>query len=122
MLAMMRLEVRAEVRDFDKLPLLTPEEAFERAWDEGRSAHPVFDRGYRVRGLNDWKAIEILLRQYDVEDAVIASFGLKRFEEIFDAFAMLSERGWHLWQTEANVYVEGRLRTVPALRAHYRGD
>lgn len=116
------MEVRSEVRDFDKLPLLTPEEAFERAREEGGSAYPVFDHGYRVRGLGDWKAIETLLRQYDVEDAVIASFGLKHFEEIFDAFAMMSERGWRLWQTSANVYVGGELRTVPAIRAHYRGD
>lgn len=118
---MTRTEVRSEVRDFDKLPLLTPEEAFERAREEGGSAHPVFDHGYRVRGLEDWKAIETLLRQYDVGDAVIASFGLKRFEEILDAIAMLHERGWHLWQTSANVYVGGELRTVPAIRAHYRG-
>lgn len=110
------------MRDFDKLPLLTPEEAFERAWEEGGSAHPVFDRGYRVRGLNVWKAIETLLRQNDVPDITVASFGLKRFEEIFDAFAMMSERGWCLWQTSANVYVEGERKTVQAIRAHYRGD
>ena len=108
------------MRDFDKLPLLTPEEAFERALEMGWK-RPLFDHGYRVRGLNDWRAIETLLRQYDVEDSVIASFGLKRFEEIFDASAMLHERGWHLWQTSANVYVGGELRTVPAIRAHYRG-
>lgn len=113
--------MRSEVRDFDKLPLLTPEEAFERAWEMGWT-RPLFDHGYRVRGLEEWKAIETLLRQYDVEDAVIASFGLKHFEEIFDAFSMLHERGWHLWQTSANVYVGGELRTVPAIRAHYRGD
>lgn len=109
------------MRDFDKLPLLTPEEALERAWEMGWD-RPLFDHGYRVRGLTDWKAIETLLRQYDVEDAVIASLGLKRFEDIFDAFAMLSERGWSLWQTSANVYVDGELRTAPAIRAHYRGD
>lgn len=109
------------MRDFDKLPLLTPEEAFERAMEMGWN-RPLFDHGYRVRGLNDWRAIETLLRQYDVEDAVIASFGLKRFEEILDAFAMLHERGWRLWQTSANVYVDEELRAVPAIRAHYRGD
>lgn len=109
------------MRDFDKLPLLTPEEAFERAWEEGGPARPVFDRGYRVLGLNDWKAIETLLRQYDVPDITVASFGLQRFEEIFDVFAMLHERGWHLWQTSAKVYVGGELRTVQAIRAHYRG-
>jgi hypothetical protein len=113
--------VRAEMRDFDKLPLLTPEEAFERAMEMGWN-RLLFDHGYRVRGLNDWKGIETLLRQYDVDDAVIASFGLKRFEEIFDVFAMLSDRGWSLWQTSANVYVDGELRTVPAIRAHYCGD
>ena len=109
------------MREFDKLPLLTPEEAFERAREMGWN-RPLFDHGYRVKGLNDWKAIETLLRQYDVEDAVIASFGLKRFEEIFDVFAMLSERGWHLWQTVAKVYVGGELKTVSAIRARYRGD
>ena len=119
---MTRMEARSEVRDFNELPLLTPEEAFERAWEEGGSAHPVFDRGYRVRGLNDWKAIEALLRQNDVPDITVASFGLKRFEEIFDVFAMMSERGWHLWQTAANVYVGGERRAVQAIRAHYRGD
>lgn len=110
------------MRDFDDLPLLTPEEAFERAWEEGGSAHPVFDRGYRVRDLNSWKAIETLLRQNDVPDITVASFGLKRFEEIFDVFSMLSERGWHLWPTAANVYVGGERKTVQAIRARYRGD
>lgn len=109
------------MRDFDKLPLLTPEESFERAWEEGGSASPVFDRGYRVRGLSSWKAIEALLRQYDVPDITVASFGLKRFEEILDAIAMLHERGWRLWQTSANVYIDGEKRTVRAIRAHYRG-
>lgn len=110
------------MRDFDKLPLLTPEEAFERAWEEGGSDHPVFDRGYRVRGLNSWKAIETLLQQNDVRDITVASFGLKRFEEILGALAMLHERGWRLWQTSANVYVDGEKRPVRAIRAHYRGD
>lgn len=108
------------MRDFDKLPLLTPEEAFERAREMGWK-RPLFDHGYRVRGLGDWKAIETLLRQYDVVDAVIASFGLKGIEEIFDACAVLHERGWRLWQTTAKVYVGGELRTVQAIRAHYRG-
>lgn len=116
------MEVRFEVRDFDDLPLLTPEEAFERAWEGGGSAHPVFDRGYRVRGRNDWKAVETLLRQNDVPDITVASFGLKRFEEILDAIAMLHERGWHLWQTTAKVYVGGELKAVQAIRAHYPGD
>lgn len=110
------------MRDFSDLPLLTPEEAFERAWEEGGSAHPVFDRGYRVRDLNSWKAIETLLRQNDVSDITVAYFGLKRLEEILDAIAMLHERGWHLWQTAANVYVDGERRTVQAIRAHYSGD
>nr|DAV70985.1 MAG TPA: hypothetical protein [Caudoviricetes sp.] len=114
--------MRAEVRYFDELPLLTPEEAFERAREEGGSAHPVFDLGYRVRDLNAWKAIETLLRQDDVPDITIAAFGLKRFEEIFDVFVMLSDRGWHLWETAATVYVGGERKTVQAIRAHYSGD
>lgn len=107
------------MRDFDSLPLLTPEEAFERAQEMGWN-RPLFDHGYRVRGLEAWKAIETLLRQYDVGDLVIASFGLKGIEEIFDACAMLHERGWRLWQTTAKVYVGGELRTVQAIRARYR--
>ena len=109
------------MRDFDELPLLTPEEAFERAREMGWN-RPLFDHGYRVRGLNDWKALETLLRQYDVEDAVMASFGLKSPEEILDVIAMLHERGWHLWQTSAKVYVGGELKAVQAIRAHYPGD
>ena len=108
------------MRDFDELPLLTPEEAFERAWEEGGSSHPVFDRGYRVRGLNDWKTIETLLRQNDVPDITIASFGLKRFEDILSTVIMMHGRGWRIWQTSANVYVRGEKRPVPAVRAHYR--
>ena len=107
------------MRDFDSLPLLTPEEAFERAREVGWN-RPLFDHGYRVRGLEAWKAIETLLRQYDVEDLAIASFGLKGIEEIFDACAMLHERSWRLWQTTAKVYVGGELRTVQAIRARYR--
>ena len=113
--------MRTPVRDFDKLPLLTPEEAFERAWEGGGSAHPVFDRGYRVRDLNSWKAIETLLCQNDVSDVIIASFGLRRFEEILAVLDMLHERGWRLWQTSANVYVDGEERPVQAIRARYRG-
>lgn len=115
------MEVRSEVRDFDELPLLTPEEAFERAREMGWNSH-LFDLDYRVLGLGDWKTLETLLRQYDVEDAVMASFGLKSSEEILDVIAMLHERGWHTWQTSAKVYVGGELRTVQAIRAHYRGD
>ena len=113
--------MRAKVRDFNRLPLLTPEEAFERAREIGWN-RPLFDLDYRVRGLGDWKTIEALLRQYDVGDAVIASFGLKSFEEILDVIAMLHERGWHIWQTSAKVYVGGELRTGQAIRVHYRGD
>ena len=109
------------MRDFDKLPLLTPEEAFERACEEGGSAHPMFDHSYRVRGLEAWKAIETLFRQYDVSDFIVASFGLRRFEEILRVLDMLHERGWRLWQTSANVYVNGEKRPVQAIRAHYRG-
>lgn len=116
----MTTRARTPVRDFDRLPLLTPEEAFERAREMGWN-RPLFDHGYRVRGLYSWKAIETLLRQYDVEDMVIASFGLKHFEEILDATAMLHERGWRLCQTSAKVYVEGELREVQAIRAHYSG-
>ena len=108
------------MRDFDKLPLLTPEETVERAREMGWN-RPLFDHGYRVRGLESWKVIETLLRQYDVENAVIVSFGLKGIEEIFDACAMLHERGWRLWQTTAKVYVGGELRTVQAIRARYHG-
>lgn len=114
--------MRFEVRDFDDLPLLTPEEAFERAWEAGGSAHPVFDRGYRVRDLGAWKAIETLLRQNDVPDITVASFGLGHFEEIVSACIMLHNRGWCLWQTSANVYVDGEKLPVQAIRAHYRGD
>lgn len=115
------MEVSSEVRDFNELPLMTPEEAFERAREMGWN-RPLFDYGYRVNGLNDWKAIETLLRKYDVEDAVIAAFGLRRFEEIFDVFTMMSDRGWRLWPTSAKVYVDGELRCVSAIRAHFRGD
>lgn len=108
------------MRDFDSLPLLTPEEAFERAREMGWN-RPLFDHDYRVRGLEAWRAVETLLRQYDIEDAVISSFGLKNFEDILDATAMLHERGWSLWQTSAKVYIGGELRTVQAIRAHYRG-
>lgn len=113
--------MRAEVRDFDERPLLTPEEAFERAREMGWN-RPLFDLDYRVRGPGDWKTLETLLRQYDVEDAVMASFGLKSFEEILDVLVMLNERGWHLWQTSAKVYVGGELKPVQAIRAHYPGD
>lgn len=108
------------MRDFYKMPLLTPEEALERAMEMGWN-RPLFDHDYRVGGLEAWRAIETLLRQYDVEDAVIASFGLKNFEDILDATAMLHDRGWGLWQTSANVYVGGELRTVQAIRARYLG-
>lgn len=110
------------MRDFDELPLLTPEEAFERAWEAGGQAHPVFDRGYRVRDLNAWKAIETLLRQNDAPDITIASFGLKRFEDILSTVLMLHERGWRPRQTSANVYVGGEKRSVQAIWAHYCGD
>ena len=110
------------MRDFDKLPLLTPEEAFERARENGGSAHPVFERGYLVRDLNAWKEIETLLCQNDVPDITITSFGLKRFEDILSTVLMLHWRGWRLWQTSANVYVGGEKRPVQAIRAHYLGD
>lgn len=117
----MTLEVRTPVRDFSKLPLLTPEEAFERAREMGWN-RPLFDLGYRVRSPAAWKAIEALLRQYDVRTAVIASFGLKSLDEALDVLSMLSDRGWRVWQTTANVYVGGELRTVQAFKAKHRGD
>ena len=49
------------MRDFDNLPLLTPYEAFERAWETDRR-RPTFDFDYRVRGPKAWKTIETLLR------------------------------------------------------------
>ena len=113
--------VRTQVRDFDRLPLLTPEEAFERAWDTDRD-RPLFDLGYRVRNPGTWKAIETLLRQYDVRTAVIASFGLKSLDDALDVLSMLADRGWLVWQTTANVYVGGERRTVQAFKAKHRGD
>ena len=109
------------MRDFDKLPLLTPEEAFERAWDTDRE-RPLFDPGYRVRNPAAWKVIETLLRQYDVRAIVIASFGLKSLDDVLDVLSMLSDRGWRVWQTTASVYVGGEKRPVQAIWAHYRGD
>ena len=109
------------MRDFDKLPLLTPYEAFERAWEEGGPAHPAFEHGYRVRDLSAWKAIETLLRQNDVPDITVASFGLRHFDEIVSACIMLRNRGWRLWQTSTNSYADGEKRAVQAVRAHYRG-
>lgn len=85
----------------------------------GGSAHPVFDLGYRVRDLNAWKAVETLLRQNVVPDITITSFGLRHSTDILDAVAMLHDRGWRLWQTSANAYVDGEKRPVQAVRAHY---
>ena len=109
------------MRDFYDLPLLTPEEAFERAREMGWN-RPLFDLGYRVRNPAAWKAIEALLRQYDVRTAVIASFGLNSLDDALDVLSMLSDRGWRVWQTTANVYVGGELRTVQAFKAEHPGD
>lgn len=109
------------MRDFSKLPLLTPEEAFERAWDTRRE-RPLFDPGYRVRDPSAWKTIEALLRQYDVRTVVIASFGLKSLDDALEVLSMLTDRGWRVWQTSADVYVGGERRTVQAFKAKHRGD
>ena len=109
------------MRNFDDLPLLTPEEAFERAW-EADHERPLFDLGYRVRNPAAWKVIEALLRQYDVRATVIASFGLKSLDDALDVLSMLSDRGWRVWQTSANVYVGGEYRIVQAFKAKHRGD
>lgn len=109
------------MRDFDKLPLLTPEEAFERARDTDRE-RPLFDLGYRVRNPAAWKVIDTLLRQYDVRTILIASFGLKSLDDALDVLSMLSDRGWRIWQTTANVYVGGTRRTVQAFKAKHHGD
>nr|DAT42651.1 MAG TPA: RNA polymerase Rpb5-like protein [Caudoviricetes sp.] len=113
--------VRTPVRDFYKLPLLTPEEAFERAWDDHRE-RPLFDLGYRVRNPAAWKTIESLLRQYDVRTIAIASFGLKSPDDALDVLSMLSDRGWLVGQTSANVYVGGERRTIQAFKAEHLGD
>ena len=109
------------MRDFSKLPLLTPEEAFERAREMGWN-RPLFDLGYRVRNPEAWKAIETLLRQYDVRTIVIASFGLEGLDDALDVLSMMTARGWRVWQTSAKVYVGGELRTVQAFKAKHRGD
>lgn len=109
------------MRDFNMLPLLTPEEAFERAWDIDRE-RPLFDLGYRVRNPSAWKVIEALLRQYGVRTIVIASLGLKRLDDALDVLSMLQDRGWRVWQATANVYVGGERRIVQAFKAKHRGD
>ena len=109
------------MRDFDRLPLLTPEEAFERAREMGWN-RPLFDHGYRVRDPSAWKTIEALLRQYDVRTVVIASFGLKSLDDALEVLSMLTDRGWRVWQTSADVYVGGERRTVQAFKAKHRGD
>lgn len=109
------------MRDFSQLPLLTPEEAFERAWDMDRE-RPLFDLGYRVLNPATWKTIETLLRQYDVRTIVIVSFGLKSPDDTLDVLSMLGDRGWRVGQTTANVYVGGERRTVQAFKAKHRGD
>lgn len=109
------------MRDFNKLPLLTPEEAFERARDID-CEQPLFDLGYRVRNLASWKVIETLLRQYDVRTTVIASFGLKSLDDALDVLSMLSDRGWRVWQVSTKIYVGGERRTVQAFKAKHYGD
>lgn len=109
------------MRDFDNLPLLTPYEAFERAWETDRR-RPTFDFDYRVRGPKAWKTIETLLRQYDVEDVIIGSFGLRNFEETLEVCELMADRGWSFWPTSAIVYVGGERRYSQVLGARYSGD
>lgn len=110
------------MRDYSKLPLLTPEEAYGRAVELGGADCPLFGVDYRVRNLESWKAVETLLRQDDVSEAVIASFGLRRFPDSLDAINMLRSRGWKTRQISIQVQLDGRRTEVMALRASYLGD
>lgn len=109
------------MRDYSKLPLLTPEEAYERATADCPD-RPCFGVGYRVRNLEAWKAIETMLRQDDVSEITVASFGLRRFSDSLDAMNMLRGRGWHLRQMSLQAQVDGRRSEIMALKAVYAGD
>lgn len=109
------------MRDYSKLPLLTPEEAYVRAVELGGEDCPLFGPDYRVRNLESWKAVETLLRQDDVPKAVIASFGLRRFSDSIDAINMLRSRGWATRQIGIKVQLDGRRVEVTALQATYIG-
>lgn len=107
------------MRDYSKLPLLTPEEAYGRAVELGSAAQPVFGVDYRVRNLEAWKAVETLLRQDDVSQIVVTSFGLRRFSDSLDAINMLRSRGWGTRQISVEVQLDGRRTEVTALKATY---
>ena len=109
------------MRDYSKLPLLTPEEAYERAVELGGEGCPIFGPDYRVRNLEAWKAIETLLRQDDVAQVIVASFGLRRFSDSLDAINMLRNRGWQTRQISIEVQLDGRRVEVMALKAAYVG-
>lgn len=109
------------MRDYSKLPLLTSEEAYERAVELGGEDCPFFGPDYRVRNLESWKAVETLLRQDDVSKVVIASFGLRRFSDSLDAINMLRSRGWQTRQISIEVQLDGRRVGVMALKAAYVG-
>lgn len=109
------------MRDYSKLPLLTPEEAYERAAELGGEGCPLFGPDYRVRNLESWKAVETLLRQDDVSQVIVASFGLRRFSDSLDAINMLRRRGWQTRQINIEVQLDGRRAEVMALKAVYIG-
>lgn len=109
------------MRDYSKLPLLTPEEAYERAVELGGRDCPLFGPDYRVRTLESWKALETLLRQDDVAQFVVASFGLRRFSDSLDAINMLRSRRWETRQISIEVQRNGRRVEAMALKAVYVG-
>lgn len=109
------------MRDYSKLPLLTPEEAYERATTDCPD-RPCFGVEYRVRNLEAWKAIETMLRQDDIAEITVASFGLRRFSDSLDAMHMLRNRGWQTHQISLRAQVDGRLTEIMALKATHRGS
>lgn len=109
------------MRDYSKLPLLTPWEAYERALEDGTPELPLFGVEYRVRNVESWKVIETILRQDDVRRIVVASFGLRRFADSLDTINMLRARGWETKQVEAQVTLNGDRYYVLALQASHDG-
>lgn len=109
------------MRDYSKLPLLTPWEAYERAQEDGTPECPVFGVEYRVRNAEAWKVIETLLRQDDVRRIIVASFGLRRFADSLDTINMLRARGWETKQVEARVTLNGDRYDAAALQASHDG-
>lgn len=105
------------MRDYEKLPLMTPREAYDRAWETAPDGVPHFGVEYRVRNLDSWRAIETMLREDDVSKIVVASFGLRRFVATLDAIEMLRNRGWTVTQTTLRVYLHGATREVSAIEA-----